>query len=112
MHSPVLRFMTRLLSVSLLCLVLLAPSLSAHEVRPAYLELTQTGAETYEVLWKVPARGEDQRLALYVEFPPGTANVTPPHGSLMNHAFTERWTVKREGGLAGGVVRIAGFSRA
>ena len=88
LHSPVLRFMTRLLPVSLLCLVLLAPSLSAHEVRPAYLELTQTGAETYEVLWKVPARGEDQRLALYVEFPPGTAYATPPHGSLMNHAFT------------------------
>jgi hydrogenase/urease accessory protein HupE len=110
LHSPVLRFMTRLLSVSLLCLVLLAPSLSAHEVRPAYLELTQTGAETYEVLWKVPARGEDQRLALYVEFPPGTANVTPPHGSLMNHAFTERWTVKREGGLAGGVVHVAGLA--
>ena len=44
LHSPVLRFMTRLLLVSVLCLVLLAPSLSAHEVRPAYLELTQTGA--------------------------------------------------------------------
>src|SRR4029453_12664963 len=102
--------MTRLLPVSLLCLVLLAPSLSAHEVRPAYLELTQTGAETHDVLWKVPARGEDQRLALYVEFPTGTVNVTPPHGSLVNHAFTERWTLKREGGLARGVVHVAGLS--
>ena len=101
--------MTRLLPVSLLCLVLLAPSLSAHEVRPAYLELTQTGAETYDVLWKVPARGEDQRLALYVEFPRGSITVTPPHRSLMNHAFTERWTLKREGGLASTVVRIAGL---
>jgi hypothetical protein len=65
--------MTRLLPVSVLCLVLLAPSLSAHEVRPAYLELTQTGAETYEILWRVPARGADERLALYVELPPGSA---------------------------------------
>ena len=34
---------------------------SAHEMRPAYLELRQTGPETYDGLWKVPARGEDQR---------------------------------------------------
>jgi hypothetical protein len=46
-----------LLSASALGLVLLRASLSAHEVRPAYLELTQTGADTYEVLWRVPARG-------------------------------------------------------
>ena len=36
----------------------------AHEVRPAYLELRQTGAETYDVLWKVPALGDDLRFGL------------------------------------------------
>ena len=41
----------------------LANAASAHEVRPAYLELRQTGASTYDVLWKVPARGDDMRLA-------------------------------------------------
>ena len=30
----------------------------AHESRPGYLELRQTGDETYDVLWKQPARGE------------------------------------------------------
>lgn len=109
MYAAVFRSMTRPLSVSLLCLLSLASSVSAHEVRPAYLELTQTGAETYDVLWKVPARGEDQRLALYVEFPRGSVNITPPHRSLVNQAFTERWTLKREGGLASKVVRIAGL---
>jgi hydrogenase/urease accessory protein HupE len=109
MYAAVFRSMTRPLSVSLLCLLSLASSVSAHEVRPAYLELTQSGAETYDVLWKVPARGEDQRLALYVEFPRGSVNITPPHRSLVNQAFTERWTLKREGGLASKVVRIAGL---
>ena len=33
-----------------------APSVFAHEVRPAYLELHQTGAENYDILWKVPGR--------------------------------------------------------
>ena len=46
-------------------------SVSAHEVRPAYLELRQTGTETYDVLWKVPARGDNMRLGIYVEFPSG-----------------------------------------
>jgi hydrogenase/urease accessory protein HupE len=100
----------RILSSSMLGLLLLAASLSAHEVRPAYLELTQTGAETWEVLWKVPARGEDQRLALHVELPPGSVNLTPPLGAAANNAFTARWTVRHEGGMAGEIVRIAGLT--
>ena len=47
------------------------PCASAHEVRPAYLELRQTGTDTYDVLWKVPARGDNMRLGIYVEFPSG-----------------------------------------
>jgi hypothetical protein len=38
----------------LLLLVVFARSSFAHEVRPAYLELRQTAAETYDGLWKVP----------------------------------------------------------
>lgn len=36
--------------------VTLGTGASAHELRPAYLELRQTEAETYDVLWKVPAQ--------------------------------------------------------
>ena len=45
---------------ALLSIVLLAasaPSAFAHEVRPAYLELRQTGPETHDALWKVRDRG-------------------------------------------------------
>ena len=81
----------------------------AHEVRPAYLELRQTGAETYDALWKVPGQG-DLRLGLYVELPAGCANVTEPRGTMANNAYTERWTVKCPGGLSGGTIHIAGLS--
>ena len=87
-----------------------ASSVVAHEVRPAYLELRQTGSETYDALWKVPGQGENLRLELYVELPPGCTNVTPPAGSMANNAYTERWTVKCAGGLTGGTTRIAGLS--
>lgn len=84
-------------------------SVSAHEVRPAYLELRQTGTETYDVLWKVPALGQDMRLGLYVEFPSGTTNVTTPRMELANGASTERWSVSRAGGLTGGTINISGL---
>jgi HupE / UreJ protein len=82
----------------------------AHEVRPAYLELHQTGPETYDALWKVPGQGEDLRLGLYVEFPRGCANVTRPRGSMDNNAYTERWTVRCDGGLTGKTTYISGLS--
>ena len=47
---------------ALLLVVLLAAFAAgafAHEVRPAYLELRQTGPETYDVLWKVPGPGRE-----------------------------------------------------
>jgi hydrogenase/urease accessory protein HupE len=50
------------------------------------------------------------RLGIYVEFPVGSTNITAPRGSMDNNAFTERWTIKRAGGLAGGTIHIAGLT--
>ncbi len=87
----------------------LAPVVFAHEVRPAYLELRQTGPEAYDTLWKVPGQG-DLRLGLYVELPATCTNVTEPRGTAANSAYTERWTVKCAGGLSGDTIHIAGLS--
>jgi hypothetical protein len=95
------------------CLLLLLFStfpLIAHEVRPAYLELHQTGAENYDILWKVPGQGEDLRLGLYVQLPESCANLTQPRGAFAANAYTERWSVQCAGGLSGGTIRIAGLS--
>jgi hypothetical protein len=94
----------------LLLLVVFARSSFAHEVRPAYLELRQTAAETYDGLWKVPGLGEDLRLGLYVELPVGCTNASEPRASMLNNAYSERWTAKCAGGLTGGTIHIAGLS--
>ena len=94
----------------LVLLVTLAPGVFAHEVRPAYLELRQTGPETYDALWKVPGRDENLHLGLYVELPVGCTNVTEPRASMINNAFTERWMVKCAVGLSGGTIHIVGLS--
>jgi hydrogenase/urease accessory protein HupE len=89
---------------------MLATDVVAHEIRPAYLELRQTGPETYDALWKVPGQGENLRLGLYVDLPAGCTNVIRPRGSMLNDAYIERWTVNCAGGLTGGTIHIAGLS--
>jgi len=96
--------------ILLILLITFAPATFAHEMRPAYLELQQTGTDTYDVLWKVPGKGDNLRLGLFVELPEGSSNVTEPRASMVNNAFTERWTVRRPGGLTGGTITIAGLS--
>lgn len=82
----------------------------AHEVRPAYLQLQQTSATDYEVLWKVPGRGEDLRLGLYVEFPASCDFVSEPRAVMVNGAFSQRSTISCERGLDAGVVSISGLA--
>jgi hydrogenase/urease accessory protein HupE len=84
-----------------------APSL-AHEVRPAYLELREVDAEHYDVLWKVPARGE-MRLSLHVRAPEGCAEVAPRSRSDVGGAITERWRMRCSGGLVGKGLSIDGL---
>lgn len=88
----------------------LVPGAGAHEVRPAYLELRQTGPDTYDVLWKVPALGDQMRIGIYVELPEGCTTLSEPRGLFVNGAYIERWAVKRAGGLTGGTIHIAGLS--
>jgi len=46
-----------LLSAATACLLACASSASGHEVRPAFLELTERAPREFDVLWKVPALG-------------------------------------------------------
>jgi hydrogenase/urease accessory protein HupE len=62
------------------------------------------------VLWKVPGRGEDMRLALYVELSAGCARTTVPRTAFVNNAFVERWGIRCDKGLTGGSIRIDGLS--
>jgi hydrogenase/urease accessory protein HupE len=102
--------MTRTLGLLVLVLTVAPGRSLAHEVRPAYLELRQSGPETYDVLWKVPGRGEEERFGIRVELPAGSANVTEPRGAFADNAFVERWSVKRAGGMTGGTIHIDGLT--
>jgi hydrogenase/urease accessory protein HupE len=101
--------MTRLLLLALFwfgfpCLA------AAHEVRPAYLELRQKAHEHYEVLWKVPGRGDEMRLGIYVELPANCKKLGESQAQFANNAYIERWSVDCTGGLVGHSIEIAGLS--
>ncbi len=86
-----------------------ASSAQAHEVRPALLELREVAADTWDVHWRVPARGE-ARLALYVRLPGGCAETTPRRARLVDAMHVERWRVRCTGGLPGREVAIDGLA--
>jgi hypothetical protein len=95
--------------LTVLLLFVLAPGvMHAHEVRPGFLELRETGSASYEVLWKVPARGE-RRLGLYVGLP-GHCRSSEARSSFTAGAWIERWHTRCEGSLIGHQVSIEGLA--
>jgi len=83
---------------------------SAHELRPGFLEITQTGTETYDVRFKVPARG-DMRLGLYVRLPDECVDTAPARTERTGAAIVESRVVSCPGGgLAERRVSIDGLA--
>ena len=82
----------------------------AHESRPAYLELKQTGEDAYEMIWKVPARGDQMRLGIYVRLPEDCRSTSLLRASFAESSYVERSNFVREGGLGGAEIFIEGLS--
>jgi hydrogenase/urease accessory protein HupE len=84
-----------------LCLALLQLLSTAHAdvFRPAYLQIKQTGAESYDVLWKVPALDASTTLKVAVVFPAGTEEIGSRNDVYAAGASVQRWTIRVAGGL-------------
>lgn len=88
---------------------LFIPAAQAHESRPAYFELTEREAGTFEILWRRPARGE-LVLAMQPVFPGHCAPVGPRARYPQMDAFVERWMIDCGAtGLARHAIRIEGL---
>ena len=99
--------------LSLIAAACWASGVHAHEVRPAYLEIRETSPDTFDIIWKVPARGE-YRLSLHVRLP-GECSGAPLHGTFVGDAFIEQWQARCPGGLVGRTIapeRIDGNAHA
>jgi hydrogenase/urease accessory protein HupE len=102
--------MTRLFVLLAVLMALVAQPARSDELRPGYLELRETSSGTYSLLFKIPARGEDLRLAIYVRLPEGTQDVGAPQTSFSNGAYVERRTIRCDSRLVGRTIAIEGLS--
>lgn len=82
---------------------------TAHELKPAYLDLREVTPNEFTVLWKVPARGE-MRLGLDARLPANCITTAEPAKSIESGAYLERWTTNCSGGIKGRTISIDGLS--
>lgn len=85
-------------------------SARAHELRPGYLEIRESSPDKYDVLWKVPARGETERLALFLRFAPDVQQLSEPIDRIAGQAHIRQLRIARPGGLAGTAIAIDGLA--
>jgi len=100
---PHLRFL-----ILLVLLAAIAGPAPAHEVRPAYLRIQQLDAERFDLLWRVPARGE-MRLSLQVSLPASCTTEGELRGWQDGGADVSQWVVRCPGGLVNAPVSIEGL---
>ena len=81
---------------------------AAHEARPGFLELRETGPETCSLLWKKPTGGEVE-IQIAPVIPEGCRLATPDRQQLTPGAMIVRGTLTCAGGLAGKTIAIAGL---
>jgi hydrogenase/urease accessory protein HupE len=89
-------------------LLVLSAHTRADEIRPGYLELRETIAFNYSVVWKVPAKGEMQ-LGLTPVLPASCFNHSEPVARNVGGAIVYRYMLVCENGLVGQEIGIEGL---
>src|SRR5262245_41070797 len=93
---------------ALLLLCFSSLPVQAHESRPAYLEITQTAPDRYDVLWRTPLNA-GMRLPVALKFPDEVRNVTEPKTQELTDCLIERRSIETTGGLAGKRIEFPGL---
>ena len=93
----------------LLLPLLLVPVVSAHEMRPAYLQMTETQPGRFAVAWKVPRR-DDLVLGLHVQWPAACRDAAPVTRQTLGDAVVEQRLLEcNMGELVGQHISIDGL---
>lgn len=90
--------------------VLAVPLACAHEVRPAFLEITQADAESYRILWKQPTMG-DLALRLVPHISNGWLERAPEDQYAAAGFLIRTWNIRAapDETLAGNTITIEGL---
>lgn len=100
--------MSQLRWLMALLALLVTGQAGAHDSRPATLEIRQTAAERYELLWRVPVMAGN-RLPVKLKLPLGVRNLTEPAVQELSDSLLERRLVEAPGGLGGQRIEFPGL---
>ena len=91
------------------CLLLAVSVASAHESRPAYLEVKETSAGQFSLLWRTPVLA-GMRLPIVLKLPDDVKNLREPSVQELADSFLERrWIDAGPNGLAGKRIEFPGL---
>ena len=104
---------SRCFSLLLLCCFMGALALPtaarAHEARPAYLEIKETGPGRFSMLWRTPVLS-GMRLPVMLKIPDDVRNVKEPSVEELADSLVERrWIDAGPNGLAGRRIEFVGL---
>ncbi len=98
-----------LVVIFLLVSLLAVPTVRAHEARPAYLEIKETAANQFSVLWRTPVL-VGMRLPVVLKLPHDARNRIDPSVQELADSFVERrWIDAGPKGLAGKRIEFVGL---
>ncbi len=80
----------------------------AHETRPAYLEIKETAANHYEIIWRTPTNA-GMRLPILLQLPKDARDVAAPSVQELTDSLLERHSIEVSGGLGGKRIDFLGL---
>ncbi|MDK1373491.1 MULTISPECIES: HupE/UreJ family protein [unclassified Sinorhizobium] len=99
----------RLLGCLALAVLALTLNASAHEIRPAYLQIEETGSSRYTVTWRTPILS-GMRLPVVLRFPAGVRDVTAPAVRALPDSLAETRLIETtDGSLSGKRIEFVGL---
>ena len=91
------------------CVLLVASAASAHETRPAYLEIKETSPGQFLVLWRTPLMA-GMRLPVVLKLPDNVRDLREPSvQELVDSLVERRWVDAGRDGLAGERIEFSGL---
>jgi hypothetical protein len=96
------------MSLRVIVLMLLLNVAWAHETRPALLEIKETRAGRYDVLWRTPLNA-GMRLPIVLRFSDNVRNISEPTIKELTDSLLERRVVEATGGLTGRQIQFVGL---
>ena len=108
-RSPVIRPTRRAIALAAALALLGCARALAHEARPAYLEIRETGPGRYDLLWRTPVLA-GMRLPVGLRLPEGVRNLHEPTVQQLTDSLLERRSIDAgPGGLAGRRIEFPGL---